>query len=151
MSTGTFRKRLALRCVKAEAHGLVRGCTWMDVWFTNTLKETVLGHSVVLPPIKNRGRVVYCGSQFWGFSLWLLGPLAFGPVTRQYILGESTAEETALMVIRKQKDRSGQGPNIPFSGNTLTPSHPALTSLNCAPFLKALPPFNHTMIWETGL
>lgn len=39
------------------------------------------------------------------FSPTLLGPVAFGPVERQNILGESTAEETALLVvIREQRN-----------------------------------------------
>lgn len=69
--------------------------------------------SVMVPPIlkRCRGRVLYFGSQFQGFSLRLLGSVAFGSLARQSILGECTTEDISfLMVIRKQRkawQRSG--------------------------------------------
>lgn len=71
---------MALRSVKAEAHGSVKS------WSVSPLFVTE-------PLILKRWRVLYFGPWFQGFSLRLLGSVAFGFLAGQYTLGEYTAED----------------------------------------------------------
>jgi hypothetical protein len=71
---------------------------------------------------------------FRGFSPWLLGTLAFGPVERQYIMEGSACQSKAidLLVARKQRETGRHpGPNIPFKGTP--PSRPYILKVSSSP------------------
>jgi hypothetical protein len=56
---------------------------------------------------------------FKGFSIWSFGPVAFGPVARQYIMtGACGRGRSHLMEVRKLRGEDAQRrqcPNIPFN------------------------------------
>jgi hypothetical protein len=84
-----------------------------------------------------KGGKVYLGSQFQSLVTW---PHCFGPVMKQHMMVEARGRAkllTSWWPGSKERDRKGQGPNIPFKGTppmtSLPPTRPHLLKVLLPP------------------